>query len=142
MKLKAAIIFFFCFVVAGCNNDFTDYGYVNFYIEPDSTEYYNLNLGTRQWEYFEGGYRGIIIVRNSYEEFKVYERSCTAKDCHGRLEVNENNNVIIFCPNCNSQFLCYDGSPLSGSKAKRFLYAYCSFFDGTYLWVNNCKGDF
>jgi len=143
MKRQFAIfILFFTFAITGCNDDFNDYGYVSFYVDPDSTEYYNLNLGTRQWEYFTGGYRGVIVVRNSYSDFMAYERSCTAEDCHGRLEVDEITNSIILCPKCGSQFLCYNGSPLEGSTARRMLFSYCTFYDGTHLWVNNCNGDF
>jgi nitrite reductase/ring-hydroxylating ferredoxin subunit len=101
--------------------------------------YSNLNLGARGWEYFEGGYRGVVVFRNSAEEFRAYERSCTLEDCHGRLEVDEASNVTIHGPKCGSNFLGYDGSPLSGSKAKRMLYSYCTFYDGERLWVNNCK---
>ncbi|MDR1848401.1 MAG: hypothetical protein LBR17_09860 [Bacteroidales bacterium] len=139
MKRYLNILLFSVFVMVSCNDDFTDYGYVNFYIEPDSTTYYNLNLGSRGWEYFEGGYRGVVVFRNSWSDFMAYERSCTAEDCHGKLEVDTTNNVIIKCPKCNSQFLGYDGSPLAGSKAGRFLFAYCTFFDGERLWVSSCN---
>jgi nitrite reductase/ring-hydroxylating ferredoxin subunit len=137
MKRLLTIALIFAFV--GCSDDFTDYGYVNFYVEPDSTLEFNLNLGARGWEYFEGGYRGVVVFRNSAEEFRAYERSCTLEGCHGRLKVDETTNVIVHCPNCSSDFLSYDGSPLSGSKAKRMLYGYCTFYDGERLWVNNCR---
>ncbi|MBQ7984299.1 MAG: hypothetical protein IJ250_01525 [Bacteroidales bacterium] len=123
----------------GCNDDFDEWGYVNFYIEPDSTEYYNLNISNRKWEYMHGGNRGIIIVRNSYYEFMAYERSCVLKNCKGVLEADTTNNVLIFCPQCQSQWLAVDGSPLDGSKAKRMLYAYCTYYDGWKLYVNNCN---
>ena len=126
------------FLFTSCEDTY-DYGYVNFYIEPDSAEYFNLNLGNRQWEYFEGGYRGVVVFRNSWNEFITFERSCVAPDCHGRLNVDTTNNVLLHCSDCNSSYISYDGSPLEGSKAKRLLYSYCSYFDGNYLWVNNCQ---
>ncbi|MBR5254873.1 MAG: hypothetical protein IKV46_07555 [Bacteroidales bacterium] len=126
------------FLLTSCEEPF-DYGYVNFYIEPDSAEYFNLNYGNRGWEYFEGGYRGVVIFRKSWDEFITFERSCVGKDCNGRLYVDTTNNVLLHCPECHSQYIYYDGSPVEGSYSKRLLYSYCSFFDGTYLWVSNCK---
>ena len=122
-----------------CKDDFDEWGYVNFYIEPDTTEYYNLNEGTRCWEYFEGGNRGVIIFRNSHYEFMAYERSCVVKNCKGRLEVEEDNNVIIRCQKCGNEWLGFDGSPLSSSSATRMLYSYCAYYDGWRLYVRNCN---
>lgn len=135
-------IFVFCvfvFVFLSCKDDFDAWGYVNFYIEPDTTEYYNLNIGNRGWEYLHGGYNGVVVCRLSYNEFKAYERSCTTKGCKGVLEVDQTNNVLIFCPECKSQYLCVDGSPLENSSAHRMLYEYCSSYDGLRLYVHNCN---
>mgnify|MGYP003507747450 FL=1 len=126
------------FIFTSCEETY-DYGYVNFYIDPDSAEYFNLNYGNRGWEYFEGGYRGVVVFRKSWNEFITFERSCVAKDCDGRLYVDTRNNVLLHCPECKSQYIYYDGSAVEGSYSKRSLYSYCSFFDDTYLWVSNCK---
>lgn len=126
-------------IFVGCNEDTYDYGYVNFNIDPESTEYFNLNSGNRGWEYFEGGMRGVVIFRKNYGEYICFERSCTAKDCHGRLEVDESNNSIIYCPKCNSQYIYVDGSPIEGSSSNRLLYQYCTYYDYVNLWVYNCN---
>lgn len=140
MKRIIPILFFLSIIsFTSCEEDYPDYAYVNFYIDPDSAEYYNLNYGNRGWEYFEGGARGVVIFRNSWDEFIAFERTCVAKDCHGRLEVDTTNNVILHCPKCNSKYISYDGSPIQGSLAKRSLFTYCSYFDGLYLWVSNCN---
>lgn len=123
----------------GCKEEPYDYGYVNFYIDPESTEYFNLNTGNRGWEYFEGGMRGVVVFRVLYGEYVCYERSCSNTDCHGRLEVDTTTNMLINCPKCHSNFIYTDGSPTSGSEAKRSLYSYCTHFDGLYLWVYNCN---
>lgn len=125
--------------LSSCNEDRFDFGYVNFHIDPESTEYFNLNYGNRGWEYFEGGMRGVVIFRYSFYEFVAYERSCTAKDCNGRLEVDESSNMIIICPICDSKFIYIDGSPTNDSKAKRLLYRYCTYYDSNKLWVYNCQ---
>lgn len=124
---------------ASCKEEPFDYGYVSFLINPESTEYFNLNSGNRGWEYFEGGMRGVVVFSLNYGEYVCYERTCTAKDCHGRLDVDETNNVLLHCPDCNSSFIYYDGSPTSGSEAKRNLYSYCTYFDGIDLLVYNCN---
>jgi nitrite reductase/ring-hydroxylating ferredoxin subunit len=140
MKRRLIILFSILIIsFTACKDDSFDYGYVNFYINPESTEYFNLNYGNRGWEYFEGGMRGVVVFRINYGEFVCYERSCTAKDCHGRLDVDEVSNSLLICQKCNSSFLFIDGSPTNNSQAKRSLYSYCCYFDGTNLWVNNCN---
>ncbi|MGP1515301.1 MAG: hypothetical protein ACTTJH_05020 [Bacteroidales bacterium] len=124
-----------------CQDDFDEWGYVNFFIEPDTTEYHHLNDGARGWEYLEGGNKGIIVFRNSHYHFMAYERSCVVKRCNGRLEVDTDNNVLIVCPRCKSQWLGVDGSPLANTKASRMLYSYCSYYDGWRLYVRNCVGN-
>lgn len=110
------------------------------YIDPESTEYFDLNTGRRGWVYLHGGNRGILVVRNAgYENttdaFFAFERSCVAKGCKGIVEMDESN-VLIVCPDCKSTFLTYEGLPVSG-KAKRALYAYRTFYDGIYLYIKN-----
>ena len=85
---------------SSCSDEYPDYAYVNFYIDPESSEYYNLNYGHRGWEYFEGGARGVVVFRKSWDEFIAFERTCVAKNCHGRLQVDETNNVLLYCPKC------------------------------------------
>ncbi|MDR0971900.1 MAG: hypothetical protein LBM25_05920 [Bacteroidales bacterium] len=127
------------FIFSSCDDFVYDYGYVNFAINPESTEYYNLNTGNRGWEYFEGGLRGVVVFRINYGEYIAFERSCTEDNCHGRLDVDETSNMLLVCNKCNSQFIYVDGSPTSNSKAKRSLYQYCTHFDGTDLMVYNCN---
>ncbi|MFA7081735.1 MAG: hypothetical protein WC135_03900 [Bacteroidales bacterium] len=133
------LLAFIAIPFVSCKEEPFDFGWVNFSVNPESTEYYNLNSGNRGWEYFEGGMRGVVVFRLNYGEYVCYERTCTAKNCHGRLEVDPSTNVILVCPECNSSFIFYDGSPTSGSEAKRNLYSYCTYFDGTDLFVNNCN---
>lgn len=136
---KLIFILSIIFTFLSCKEDKYDYGYVNFHINPSSTEYFNLNQGNRGWEYFEGGFRGVVVFRYSYSEFFAYERSCTAKGCNGRLEVDETSNMIIICPECNSKYIYIDGSPVSESLSSKPLYMYCSYYDGSKLWVYNCN---
>lgn len=138
---KVFLILYFLIAIpfVSCKEEAFDYGYVNFSINPESTEYFNLNSGNRGWEYFEGGMRGVVVFRLNYGEYICYERSCTATDCHGRLEVDHITNALLVCPKCDSKFINYDGSPTNGSVAKRNLYSYCTYFDGIDLLVYNCN---
>ncbi|MEE0909521.1 MAG: hypothetical protein UIQ51_01975, partial [Bacteroidales bacterium] len=61
------------FLLSSCEDDYPDYAYVNFYIEPESAEYFNLNYGNRGWEYFEGGARGVVVFRKNWDEFIAFE---------------------------------------------------------------------
>lgn len=126
--------------LSSCDDSFDEWGYVNFYIDPNSTEYYNLNIGNKGWEYFYGGNRGVIIFRLSYYEFMAFERSCVVKDCKGTVEVDTTTNLTMFCPKCGAQYLCVDGSPIAieGNRAKRALFSYCNHYDGIALYVYNC----
>lgn len=138
LKILLAISLFVA--TNSCSNDFDEWGYVNFYIEPDTTEYFYLNEGNRGWEYFEGGNRGIIVFRNSHYDFMAYERSCVTKGCKGGLEVDTSNNVIITCPQCKGKWLGFDGSPIENSSSTRMLFSYCAYYDGWRLYVRNCSG--
>lgn len=143
MKTKLLhIVLLICTVFAclSCKDDFDEWGYVNMYIDPESTEYFDLNTGRRGWVYLYGGNRGILVVRNSgYENstsaFSAYERSCVAKGCKGTVEMDESN-ILIVCPECHSTFMTYQGLPVSG-KAKRALFEYPSYYDGVYLYIRN-----
>ncbi|MBR1769923.1 MAG: hypothetical protein IJ748_05625 [Bacteroidales bacterium] len=141
LKLQYIVLFFLSSLsFYSCNDDFDEWGYVNMYIDPESTEYFDLNQGRRGWIYLHGGNRGILVVRNSgylspSEAFFAFERSCVAEKCKGTVEMEENN-VLISCPECNSTFMAYEGLPVSG-KAKRALFSYFAYYDGVYLYIRN-----
>lgn len=139
MKHRLCIcIFGILLLFSSCKEERFDYGYVNFVVQPDDVRYFNLNSGNRGWEYFVGGYRGVVVFRRNVFEFIAFERSCVLPHCGGLLTVDETNNVLLLCPKCNSKYLYVDGTPLEGSAAKRTLYQYCTHFDGATLSVYNC----
>ena len=111
----------------------TPIGYVNFTIDPNSTFYYNLN-NVGSYEYFIGGYKGVVIFRFSLTEFLAYERACP--HCHEvAVEVNKSG-LILECPQCGSQFVYTDGSPVKG-PAVSVLRHYSTYYDGYNLHVFN-----
>ena len=116
------------------NENDTPIGYVNFTINPNSTFYSNLN-SVGGYEYFIGGHKGVVIFRYSWTEFLAYERACP--HCHEvGVEVQEQSGVILECPQCGSQFIYTDGSPIKGPTVSS-LRQYSTYYDGYQLHVYN-----
>ena len=112
------------------------YVIVNFSINPNSTQYIELNhIGG--YVPVTGGYRGIIIYRVSETEFKAYERACaydpTADSAQVRMDVS---GLTMTCPKCKSKYIILDGSPYGG-PTQWSLKQYRTSYDGTYLYVMN-----
>ena len=134
-KILLSLLVLGSMMFAGCveEND-TPMGYVNFTINPNSTFYTNLNH-VGGYEYFIGGYKGVIIFRYSWTEFLAYERACP--HCHEvGVEVQEQSGVILECPQCGSQFIYTDGSPIK-VPAVSSLRQYSTYYDGSQLHVYN-----
>lgn len=134
-KILLSLLVLGSMMFAGCveEND-TPMGYVYFTINPNSTFCTNLNH-VGGYEYFIGGYKGVIIFRYSWTEFLAYERACP--HCHEvGVEVQEQSGVILECPQCGSQFIYTDGSPIKG-PAVSSLRQYSTYYDGSQLHVYN-----
>ena len=134
-KILLSLLVLGSIMFTGCveEND-TPMGYVNFTINPNSTFYTNLNH-VGGYEYFIGGYKGVIIFRYSWTEFLAYERACP--HCHEvGVEVQEQSGVILECPQCGSEFIYTDGSPIK-SPAVSSLRQYSTYYDGSQLHVYN-----
>lgn len=109
---------------------------VNFVVNPNSTEYLELNA-VNGWVYVTGGYRGIILVRISLNEFKAFERACPYdwEQADARIEV-ESSSITAMCPHCKSKFILLDGSPFEGPSPYP-LKQYQAMYDGNLLFVSN-----
>jgi len=109
---------------------------VNFFINPNSTEYLGLNA-PGGWEYLTGGYRGILIYRLSIDEFLAFERTCPwdPEEPDARIEVEESG-LTLHCPACNSKYIILDGSPYEGPSLY-LLKQYRTTYDGNLLYVYN-----
>ncbi|MFH1159702.1 MAG: hypothetical protein V1733_01975 [bacterium] len=110
--------------------------YVNFFINPNSTEYLDLNA-PGGWAYVTGGYRGILIYRLTMTEFLAYERTCPfdPEEVNARIEV-EPSGVTVQCPVCKSKYILLDGSPFEG-PSPYLLKQYHTNYDGALLYVYN-----
>ena len=109
---------------------------VNFSINPNSTEFIELN-SPGGWAYVTGGYRGILIYRLTLNEFLAFERTCPYDpgEPGARVEV-EASNVTLWCPECNSKYIMLDGSPFEG-PSQYLLKQYQTTYDGNLLYVYN-----
>jgi hypothetical protein len=109
---------------------------VSFVIDPNSTEYLDLN-GVGGWVTVTGGYRGIIIYRKSISEFMAFERACPYdwEVTDARVDV-EASGLTAACPSCNSKYILLDGTPYEGPTHYP-LKQYQTQFDGTLLYVSN-----
>lgn len=109
---------------------------VNFSINPNGTEYSNLNTVNGS-EYLTGGYKGIIVFRKSPYEFSAFDRACPYD-----WEVNDARILVdtagstAYCPVCKSRFLLLDGTPFEG-PSKYPLLQYQTTYDGNILYVSN-----
>jgi len=88
--------------------------------------------------YVNGGVRGIIVYRNSINDFTAYDRNCTyqPENTCATVNVDSSNNIYSVCPCCSSRFVLTDGS-VAKAPAVQPLRAYRTFFDGNALQISN-----
>lgn len=116
---------------------------VNVRIEPNSTQFINLNV-TGGYEFITANLpsRGIIVYRMTTNEFMAFERTCPHdpdaccdEDGCSRLIV-EDNGLYIQDECCESTYLILDGSNVSGPSVKP-LRTYNTSYDGKTLHIYN-----
>ncbi|MCX6287057.1 MAG: hypothetical protein NTY96_08080 [Bacteroidetes bacterium] len=112
------------------------YVVVNFVINPNSTQYIELNhIGG--YVPVTGGYKGILIYRKTETEFMAFERACaydpTADSAQVRMDAS---GITCYCPKCKSKYIILDGSPYEG-PSHWALKQYRTNYDGSYLYVMN-----
>lgn len=143
MKIFRNILFIILLIVIqpifnSCAKDEKEtipYVYVNFYIQPNSTLYINLNH-VGGYEYLTGGYNGIVVYRINTETFVAFDRACPydfKNNC--RIDV-EHSSITAIDSCCGSRFLLTDGSPFQG-PASVSLKQYKTNYDGNYLHITN-----
>lgn len=110
--------------------------YVNLYLNINSTLYIELN-NVGGWVNLTGGYRGILVYRESTDIFKAYERACPYDpDESGAIIVVDASGLTMSDATCGSQYLILDGSVVSG-PATLPLKQYRTDFDGSTLHIYN-----
>jgi len=122
-------------------NENVNIGYVNITINPNSTEYLDLNIVTG-WVYLSATLpsRGIIVYRASIDEFKAYERTPPYKPdgcCNGAICTRLLVDGLFVQDTCmDVDYLIIDGSWVSG-PGKLHLVEYNTYYDGANLNISN-----
>jgi len=112
------------------------YVYVNFSLNPNSTEYINLNV-VNGWETVTGGYQGILIFRSSINEFVAFERACPYDPLTQGAQIRvETSGITCYCPICKSKYIMTDGTPFEGPSHFP-LKQYTATYDGYLLYIYN-----
>ncbi len=137
----AALLAIMLAAFVACNGDDEDeipYAIVNFNINPNSTQYWELNT-PGGWIYLIGNApsRGIIVYRANANDFMAFERTCPYDPGvpNARVAV-ESSSITARCPECSSKFILLDGSPFAG-PARRPLRQYRTSYNGATLHIYN-----
>lgn len=112
------------------------YVYVNFSLNPNGTQYLQLNA-VNGWETVTGGYNGILIFRKSLSEFVAFERACPYDPTASGAQVRvDKSGITCYCPVCGSKFIMTDGTPYAGPSPYP-LKQYTAVYDGYLLYISN-----
>jgi hypothetical protein len=109
---------------------------VDLYIYPSDPLYTSISV-VGGWQYVPGGSKGIIVYRNSFEEFSAYERHTPydpEKDCS--VAYVDSFNLVAVDSCSKTQYTLIDGSVLSGEGTLP-LKPYFTSFDGEVLRITN-----
>lgn len=90
----------------------------DFTIDLTLPSYSSLN-GVGGWAYVNGGIKGIIVYRQSYDVFVAFERMSPEdpeNTCATPLTPNADNFLQLDDDCSGATFSLYDGSPMSGSE--------------------------
>ena len=96
------------------NNNIVPNVYVDQYLNLSLPSYGALNI-IGGWTYVTGGSRGIIVYRQSFNQFTAYDRHCTynANNPCGKANV-DSTNPFIECACDGSQYQLIDGLVIQG----------------------------
>ncbi|MBK5285502.1 MAG: hypothetical protein JJE25_08855 [Bacteroidia bacterium] len=132
LKIFLQLIFFFAFTTCKKDSGQSDIpnvlvDFVIYLNEPSSV---NLNVITGR-VYVNGGVRGIIIYRQSQDEFIAIERNCSYQPTTASaiVSVDSSNTSFLKDGSCGSRFYISDGSVANGPATvplKRYQTSYNS----------------
>ncbi|OYT17543.1 MAG: hypothetical protein B7C24_02085 [Bacteroidetes bacterium 4572_77] len=141
-----SVLLLFALISSRCNEDDNDplpFAVVNIQIEPNSTQFLNLNT-TGGFEYITANppSRGIIVYRIDVNNFVAFERTCPhdpdaccdETSC-SRITVQEDG-LIMIDECCGSTYLILDGSNVSGPSVQP-LKQYSTSYNGRILHIYN-----
>jgi nitrite reductase/ring-hydroxylating ferredoxin subunit len=114
-KIRIFLLFIVLLIyLPGCDNTTEDQPTTSINIQISPTALSQIGIGTAAYCPVEGGIKGIIIYRESQEQYYAFERLCTNypnDTCAITIDVS---NVTATCPRCKSNFSLQNGSVLTG----------------------------
>ena len=110
------------------NNQVVPYVYVDLYVNISLPSYSSLNA-IGGWAYVSGGSKGIIVYRQTTDQFAAYDRHCTYNSDNpcGPASV-DSSNTYVACSCDGSQYQLYDRLVIQG-PATFSLKPYQTSFD-------------
>ncbi len=109
-------------------NQSVPYVPVDIYLNISLPAYVNLS-GVGGWTYVTGGSKGLIVYRQTLDNFMVYDRHCTYNvDAPCGAATVDSSNVTISCTCDGSKYQIYDGAVIQG-PATFGLKQYSSSYD-------------
>ncbi|MEI6123678.1 MAG: Rieske 2Fe-2S domain-containing protein [Bacteroidota bacterium] len=127
------------FLVVACkkeNKNTIPYVYVSFYLNISSTLYFELS-SVGGWVNLTGGYHGVVVYRESADQFVAFDRACPYDwDADSSYVSVEPSGLVLKCKACGSEYIITDGSIVKG-PATYPLKQYNTVFDGQTLHVYN-----
>ncbi len=142
MRFSPTALIFFILFSASCSKkkDTIQGGYVDVTLYSSDPSFFPLNT-VNGWTYYDNGsssgLKGLIIFRQTQDEFAAYDRACTydpTASC-ALLEV-ESSGLTAVDSCCGSRFQITDGVVLKGPAAQ-MLIQYRTSFDGSVLHIFN-----
>jgi hypothetical protein len=87
----------------------------------------------------DGGANGLIVYREDFGLFRVYDRTCTQDPEHNEAVIEDEDfeDVLFTCPECKSKYLLLTGADPIEGPATFPLHEYYSVVDGDLLHVYN-----
>ncbi len=96
------------------------------------------NPAISTYKLWNGGANGLIIYREDYGIFHVYDRTCTRyPDHNAAVEPDEDFEGVFTCPECKSRYLLLTGAEPFEGTATFPLFEYVSRVDGDLLHIYN-----
>ena len=123
-------------VFPSCTGDNTQIPFVavDFTININEPAYFNLTA-ISGYEYVVGGSMGIVVYRNSFNEFTAMDRHSTYRvDDNCQVEVVDD--ILLEDPCSGSQWLLSDGSLING-PAEVALKQYNTVYNAPFLRIYN-----
>ncbi len=131
-------LFLLLFLLSACGKKQKKYEEIPYvYVNIEMTVIDLKPVNERGWDTIQGGYKGIILYKESASSYLAYERACPYDplDSCSLVEV-EPSGVTAIDSCCESRYLLQDGSVFSGPSLIS-LKRYHTYYDGTHLNIRN-----